>query len=215
MARCRAGAPCGARASSGYAAVKNVERGPGVFDWRHHPGPPMRSAWERQCAGPLCLPTRALSSASGGSRWGRCGSRRTGSTTVSVVRCRCVSANAAITGNVYCAGECASIRRRESLRRAQARYQRSRRGARRHAARQRRWRERQRRRPKIVTHQGSPVTVTQCIVAVSAVIQSQPDRCESRRARATRKIRPSLEHCAFCGAALPAWTRQRPWRWSG
>ena len=68
-----------------------------VIDWRHYPGPPMRSAWERQCAGPLCLPARALSSASGGSCWGRCGSRRTGSTTVSVVRSRCVSVNAAIT----------------------------------------------------------------------------------------------------------------------
>ena len=34
-------------------------------------------------------------------------------------------------GNVYCAGECAGIRRRESLKRAQRRYQRSRRGARR------------------------------------------------------------------------------------
>ena len=97
-ARCRAERGAARSTSSGYAAPKNVERGPGVFDWRHYPGPPMRSAWERQCAGPLCLPTRALSSASGGSRWGRCGSRRTGSTTVSVVRCRCVSVNAAITG---------------------------------------------------------------------------------------------------------------------
>jgi hypothetical protein len=91
-------------AASGYAAVKNVERGPGVFDWRHYPGPPMRSAWERQCAGPLCLPTRALSSASGGSRWGRCGSRRTGSTTVSVVRCRCVSVKAVITATCIAPG---------------------------------------------------------------------------------------------------------------
>jgi hypothetical protein len=47
-------------------------------------------------------------------------------------------------GNVYCADECAKIRRRESQRRAPARYQRRRGGARRHAARQRRWRERQR-----------------------------------------------------------------------
>jgi len=31
-------------------------------------------------------------------------------------------------GNIYCAGECSLIRRRESLRRAQARYQHSRRG---------------------------------------------------------------------------------------
>jgi len=83
-------------ASSGYAAM-NEERGPGVFDWRHHPGPPMRSAWERQCAGPLCLPARTLSSASGGSRWGRFGSGRTGSTTVSVARCRCGFVNAVIT----------------------------------------------------------------------------------------------------------------------
>ena len=77
-------------------------------------------------------------------------------------------------GNVYCAGGCAKIRRRESLRRAQARYQRSRGGARRHAARQRGWRERERQKPKIVTHQGSPLAVTQCIVAVSPVMQSQP-----------------------------------------
>jgi hypothetical protein len=76
-------------------------------------------------------------------------------------------------GNVYCAGECASIRRRESLRHAQARYQRSRRGARRHAERQRQWRARQRQTPQIVTHQGSPGIATQCIVAVSPVMQSQ------------------------------------------
>ena len=118
-------------------------------------------------------------------------------------------------GNVYCAGECAKIRRRESLRRAQARYQRSRGGARRHAARQRRWRERQREDPKIVTHQGSPLTVTQCIVLVSAVIRSQPIDASPCEPEPPRKIRPLLEHCAFCGAALPAWTRQRPWRWSG
>jgi hypothetical protein len=67
-----------------------------VFDWRQHPGPPMRSAWERQCAGPLCLPARALSSASGGGRWGRCGSRRTGFTTAIVVSCRYGFAYAAI-----------------------------------------------------------------------------------------------------------------------
>ncbi len=115
-------------------------------------------------------------------------------------------------GNVYCAGECAKIRRRESQRRSQARYQRSHQGARRHAARQRRWRERQRQKLKIVTHHGSPVTVSQCIVAVSAVIQSQPidaSPCEPA------KIHPPLEQCAFCGGVRPDWTRQRPWRWSG
>ena len=118
-------------------------------------------------------------------------------------------------GNVYCAGECASIRRRESLRRAQTRYQRSRRGARRHAARQRRWRERQRQTPKIVTHQGSPATVTQCIVAVSPFIQSQPIDASPGEPEQVPKVRSPLERCAFCGAALPDWTHQRPWRWSG
>jgi hypothetical protein len=118
-------------------------------------------------------------------------------------------------GNVYCAGECARIRRRESLRRAQVRYQRSRRGARRHAARQRRWRERQRQKPKIVTHHGSPVTVTQCIVAVSPVMQSEPADASPDKPEQRPKVRPPLERCAFCGATLPDWTRQQPWRCSG
>jgi hypothetical protein len=118
-------------------------------------------------------------------------------------------------GNVYCAGECARIRRRESLQRAQARYQRSRQGARRHAARQRRWRERQRQKLKIVTHHGSPITVSQCIVAVSPVMQSQPADASPYKPEQRPKIHPPLEHCAFCGAVLPDWTRQQPWRWSG
>ena len=45
-------------------------------------------------------------------------------------------------GQVYCAGECSELGRRDSQRRAAARYQSSRRGARRHAARQREWRQR-------------------------------------------------------------------------
>jgi hypothetical protein len=118
-------------------------------------------------------------------------------------------------GNVYCAGECADIRRRESLRRAQARYQRSRRGAHRHAERQRRLRARQRQTPQIVTHQGSPSAVTQCIVAVSPLLQSEPADASPNEPDPVRKIRPPLDRCAFCGAELPAWTRQRPWRWSG
>jgi hypothetical protein len=55
-------------------------------------------------------------------------------------------------GNRYCEGECAAVRRRESLHRAGARYQCSYRGACRHAARQSAWRER---RAQKVTHHGS------------------------------------------------------------
>jgi hypothetical protein len=118
-------------------------------------------------------------------------------------------------GNVYCAGECASIRRRESLSRAQARYQRSRRGARRHAERQRQWRARQRQTPQLVTHQGSPGIATQCIVAVSPVMQSQPADASPNESDPVPRVRPPLDRCAFCGAVLSAWTVQRPWRWSG
>jgi hypothetical protein len=118
-------------------------------------------------------------------------------------------------GNVYCAGECANIRRRESLLRAQARYQRSRQGARRHAERQRRWRARQRETSTIVTHQGSPSTATQCIVPVSPVMLSQSADASPNESCPVRKVSPPLDRCAFCGAVLPAWTRQRPWRWSG
>ena len=118
-------------------------------------------------------------------------------------------------GNVYCAGECARIRRRESQLRAQARYQRSRRGARRHAARQRRWRERQQQEQQRVTHQGSRVEVTQCIVAVSPILQSQPADAIPDKPSQVLNVRPLLDACAFCGAKLSAWTRQRLWRWSG
>jgi len=118
-------------------------------------------------------------------------------------------------GNVYCAGECAGIRRRESLKRAQRRYQRSRRGAWRHAARQRRWRERQRQKRYKVTHHGSPVAVTQCIVAISPVMRSQPADATPCEPAPRPKSRPPHDTCAFCGAALPEWSRQRPWRWSG
>ena len=114
-------------------------------------------------------------------------------------------------GNIYCAGECAGIRRRESQRRAQSRYQGNRRGAQRHAARQGRWRERQR---QIVTHQGSPVVVTQCIVPVSAVTASEPTDAIAIKPEQPRKNRPPLDRCAFCGGSLPEWTRQRVWRWS-
>ena len=118
-------------------------------------------------------------------------------------------------GNIYCAGECAGIRRRESQRHTQARYQKSRRGASRHAARQRLWRERQQQNPKIVTHQGSPVALRACIVAVNPVTVSEATDAIRIEPEETRKIRPLHHRCAFCGAQLPEWTRQRPWRWSG
>jgi hypothetical protein len=66
-----------------------------------------------------------------------------------------------------------------------------------------------------VTHHGSPITVTQCMVAVRPVMQSQPTDASPYKPEQRPKILPPLERCAFCGAALPEWTRQRLWRWSG
>lgn len=54
-------------------------------------------------------------------------------------------------GQIYCSEECSEISRRESVRRAGAKYQKTPQGARNHADRQRRHRERNQK----VTHQGS------------------------------------------------------------
>ncbi len=69
-------------------------------------------------------------------------------------RCLCpvVICSRCDRGNRYCPGGCAKQARRDSMRRAAARYQRTRRGRFRHAARQQRYRARPR---QIVTHQGS------------------------------------------------------------
>jgi hypothetical protein len=134
-------------------------------------------------------------------------------------------------GNRYCARECAPMRRRESLRRAGQRYQRSRRGACRHAARQRTWRERQ---AQKVTHQGSLPPAVPVTVAVSS-IQSTPQgthedittvepqaqlpdtgRVAAPRMHARwgshRTARLPAQGCSFCGRPLPLFARLGPLR---
>jgi hypothetical protein len=137
-------------------------------------------------------------------------------------------------GNVYCAGECAQIRRRESLCRAGERYQLSYRGACLHAARQSAWRSRQ---AQIVTHQGSlPSADTLIVAAIStqtttegthvdiASIQPPPQPHSMPRvalsAAHTRahirwhahRMAPSAQSCSFCWRALPAFARLGPLR---
>lgn len=73
-------------------------------------------------------------------------------------------------GQVYCAAECSRLSRLESVRRAGARYQKSRRGAHGHAARQRRWRQVHQPQPsvQIVTHQSCmALSATRTVSAVS------------------------------------------------
>ncbi len=137
-------------------------------------------------------------------------------------------------GNLYCAGECAQICRRESKRRACERYQLSHRGARNHAGRQRALRERQRlRQAQIVTHQGSLRGIATLIVAASSIqspteethvdIASIPSPTQppsplqaGQRATHTRSYSYPMallaHRCSFCRCALPALARLGPLR---
>jgi hypothetical protein len=113
-------------------------------------------------------------------------------------------------GNLYCAGECALIRRRESLRRAGARYQLSYRGACLHAARQRRWRVRQ---VQKVTHQGSPEGLGTPIVAASLAATPQTHVQHASVTALAAAQRPGAwhghgqAHCSFCGRGLSRFVR--------
>jgi hypothetical protein len=116
-------------------------------------------------------------------------------------------------GNRYCAAGCADQRRRESLRRAGARYQRSRRGARFHAARQRRWRERA---AQKVTHQGSAGTVGE--VKLKVLEAASAEIADDARILLVPVLRPQARPhrppalCSFCGTPLPEFARLGPLR---
>jgi len=108
-------------------------------------------------------------------------------------------------GNIYCAGECSRLARRECMRRAGARYQRTLRGARRHAERQHRYHERR----YEVTHQGCAGLTVSCKVSTRPVITSESIDVSEAHCQKPRGA------CAFCGAVLPPFARLHPWRWSG
>lgn len=118
-------------------------------------------------------------------------------------------------GNLYCAGECADLRRRESVRRAGDRYQRSRRGACLHAARQSTWRARQRQK---VTHQGSlPAAVTATVVVTSSEVTTQVDHADSADVEPQPLRDPSsipTRLCSFCRRVLAPFARLGPLRGS-
>ena len=200
------------------AAQEDEEPKTRVVDWRRHPGPSARSALAGVFAWPLCAchpcavqcfgEARVLGAAQPATyRLYNC--RRCG---VQVRICRRCD-----HGNIYCAGACAEIRRRESLRRAAARYQRTRRGAHRHALRQRRWRTRQ---PHTVTHQGCLRGARACKVSVPAVTEGESSDAsgeasglEPTGAGVSPGAAPA--RCSFCSGVLPPWTRFHLWQWSG
>jgi len=114
-------------------------------------------------------------------------------------------------GNQYCGGDCARIRRRESLCRAGARYQLSRRGALRHASRQSALRARL---AQKVTHQGSVPGIDAAIVVTSPTMTEDAD-VELAALPALLhhpRGRSSVSTCSFCWQPLPAFTRSGPLR---
>jgi len=104
-------------------------------------------------------------------------------------------------GNIYCGRTCSQQARRESLRAAGRRYQRSRRGRLLHAERQRRYRSR----PHKVTHHGSAPTTTDdslppesrtvpCASPGGASIREQGVRCHFCRHPCSEHLRLDFLH---------------------
>ena len=185
------------RLCSGPEAQKKKAR---VFDWRRSPGPSSAQRLCRRFAAPLCLPRPLLSSARGGAL------RIESEPTYRLYSCQRCRIQVRICrrcdhGNIYCAGACSLMRRRESRRRAQARYQRTHRGALRHAARQRAWRAR---REQTVTDHGCAHGISCSKVSGHPIVVSQ--RTDAHCPNTLDAIE-SRSRCAFCRAPLSGWVR--------
>ena len=94
-------------------------------------------------------------------------------------RCRCqvLICSGCDRGQYYCTTGCAGVARRESLRRAGARYQRTRQGQHAHAARQQRYRERcrhKRRTDKVTHHRSGPYALSAPLLRIPSVTSEMP-----------------------------------------
>lgn len=159
-----------------YASGQQVKRRPGT-GYHSNPGPSTsRQLHRRASAGSICLPRPcAVQHGVGGA---------VSEPICRVYCCRRCGIEAWVCqgcdhGQIYCAGECSRICRRESLQRAGARYQRTRRGAHRHAARQRRWRQQRTQHPapasKIVTHHACSASAAKRTVSAALKSGEQAD----------------------------------------
>jgi len=113
-------------------------------------------------------------------------------------------------GNIYCPGACAQIRRRESLRRAGRRYQRTPRGAWCHAARQRAWHVRQKQK---VTHQGCTSCERRCNVSDTGIAVGESTDADHASCSDHGSRSFTADRCSFCQSILPRWTRVRAGPW--
>jgi hypothetical protein len=122
-------------------------------------------------------------------------------------------------GQRYCAEPCAAEARRQSVRAAGQRYQKTFGGRLQHARRQSRWRERQRQK---VTHQGFPLPESSVNVAdqkegdddEGAIEDGDGVAAVPRAGQRTACRRSSGEkpRCAWCGAVVGRLAQLRRWR---
>ena len=101
-----------------------------------------------------------------------------------VIICRCCD-----RGQLYCADGCSGQARRQSLREAGRRYERTRGGRQKHADRSRRYRARR----EIVTHQGSLPPPADGVVPIGAMAISRDE------ALPAEPLRRPTTHCHWCG----------------
>jgi hypothetical protein len=99
-------------------------------------------------------------------------------------------------GNIYCGVSCSQSARRDALRAAGRRYQRSRRGRFQHAERQRRYRSRRQK----VTHQGS-------VSAVANAVLSTESKGWDRLVQPLGGMDTQEPHCHFCRCPCSAFVR--------
>lgn len=118
-------------------------------------------------------------------------------------RCRVLVCPRCDHGQHYCGQCCSEAARRDSVRAAGARYQRSRRGRHRHAERQ--WRYRARRRgddaDKKVTHQASAIPSTPASLCVTPASRAEPSLTMP-------PLTASVVRCHFCARPVSAFVRQ-------
>ena len=101
-------------------------------------------------------------------------------------------------GNRYCGKRCSQAARRESVRAAGKRFQRSRRGRFAHAQRQHRYRQRRRQK---VTHQGSPPGPADETLAAES-------RTLAKRTEVPAGVAGEDIRCQLCGRLCSAFVRQ-------
>jgi hypothetical protein len=116
-------------------------------------------------------------------------------------RCRCqvVICSHCDRGNLYCGKRCSQAARRQSVRAAGERFQKSRRGRFAHAERQHRYRRRRRQK---VTHQGSPPGIPDETLPAES-------RRSARRSEVPAAVPADGIRCHLCGRMCSRLLRQR------